>query len=187
MPQEKSQHKIDPAKPKLDFSILRTLRQQAGLTLEQVSQSSGISVAVISKLERNQNVAELETLYKLARVFALNGAELLALAESPLALRRSAVAYQSGHFRFSRLSFANLDLFFGTATTGASLARPEAHSDDHEICWVLKGRLKLTVNHDEYTLEPGEGLQFDAVQPHGYEALENTELLLIHLRKHQRI
>ncbi len=187
MPRKKPQPKMASANPKLDFSILRTLRQQSGLTLEQVSQSCGISLAVISKLERNQNVAELETLYKLARVFELTGAELLALAESPLALRRSAVAYQSGNFRFIRLSFANLDLFFGTAASGASLARPEAHSDDHEICWVLKGRLKLTINQDEYTLQPGEGLQFDAVQPHTYHVLEDADLLLVHLRKPQRI
>ncbi|MEJ1974334.1 MAG: helix-turn-helix transcriptional regulator [Lacunisphaera sp.] len=35
--------------PKFDFSVLRTLRDQHELTLAALSESSGVSVAVISK------------------------------------------------------------------------------------------------------------------------------------------
>ena len=39
--------------PRYDFSVVRELRQQEGQTLAQLSEASGISVPVISKLERN--------------------------------------------------------------------------------------------------------------------------------------
>ena len=61
-----------------DFSCFRALRKREGLTIGEVSQRSGISSAVISKLERNQTVAGLETLFRLARVFGVRAADLLA-------------------------------------------------------------------------------------------------------------
>ena len=52
-----------------DFSVLRELRKREGLTIEATSKRSGVSPAVISKLERNQTRAELETLFRISRVF----------------------------------------------------------------------------------------------------------------------
>ena len=49
-----------------DFSILRSLRKRSNLTIADVSDKSGVSPAVISKLERNQTSAELETLFRIA-------------------------------------------------------------------------------------------------------------------------
>ena len=63
-----------------DFTILRELRKRAGLSIGEVSAESGVSAAVISKLERNRTRAELDTLYRLARVFGITAAELLNLA-----------------------------------------------------------------------------------------------------------
>ena len=45
-----------------DFSFLRELRKHEGLTIGDVSARSGISAAVISKLERNRSGVELGTL-----------------------------------------------------------------------------------------------------------------------------
>mgnify|MGYP001837380540 CR=1 FL=1 len=49
-----------------DFTILRELRKRAGLSIGEVSAESGVSAAVISKLERNRTRAELDTLYRRA-------------------------------------------------------------------------------------------------------------------------
>jgi len=63
--------KLSPNIPMYDFTVLRWLRKRESLTIQQVSEQSGVSVAVISKLERNQCTAELETLYKLVRSFGV--------------------------------------------------------------------------------------------------------------------
>ena len=65
-----------------DFSILRDLRKKANLNIADVSAESGVAASVISKLERNRTRAELDTLYRLARVFGITAAELLNLAEA---------------------------------------------------------------------------------------------------------
>lgn len=169
-----------------DFSVLRDLRKQHGLTIGEVSEQSGVSPAVISKLERNQSRAELETLFKLSRVFGINTADLLSLVESRTAQRKSSREYASGDFSFQNVSYANVECFHGFGKQGALVERPEVHHDDYEICWMLKGAIRITLPHEVHELKTGDALQFDAVQAHSYEALEDCELLIIHLNKGKR-
>lgn len=170
----------------LDFSIVRDLRKRAGMTLDDVSKQSGISIAVLSKLERNQNMIELETLYRIARVFKLSASDLLGLAESCSAHLKQAEHYESGLFNFEKISFAGIACFHARGNAGESLSRPEAHGDEFEICWVTKGSVKITLPREQHTLKPGEALKFDAILEHSYEILEDAELIIIHLTKAHR-
>jgi len=169
-----------------DFSFLRDLRKRDGMTLEAVSERSGISIAVISKLERNRTSAELETLYKLGRVFGLTATDMLALAESRIAHRKEAVAYRSQGFRFQRIAYDNASCYLAQAEEGAKVSRPEVHRDDYEICWIFDGKIRLTLPHEHYLLERGMSVQFDAVQEHTYEAMEDSRMVIMHIRKPKR-
>ena len=80
-------------KPVYDFSVLRELRKREGMTIAALSKRSGISSAVISKLERNQTLAELDTLYRLSKVYGLTATDLLALAESRIAQPKRYTAF----------------------------------------------------------------------------------------------
>ena len=177
---------LDSESLSLDFSVIRDLRKQAGLTLQQVSDLSGLSVASLSKLERNHNLVELPTLHRLARVFALSASDLLSLAESATAHRKSATAYTSGPFQFEKIAFQGVELFQATAKAGDSLQHPEAHGDEFEICWVRRGKVHIAFNHEQHTLAAGDALKFDAVLPHTYEILEDAELTIVHLTKTHR-
>jgi transcriptional regulator with XRE-family HTH domain len=172
--------------PKFDFSVLRRLREQHEMTLAQLSERSGVSVAVISKLERNQQTAELDTLYRLARTFGLSTTDLLALTESPLAHRTDESKYRSGSFRFRQIKYANVVALLGAAPAGAHVSRPEIHHDDTEVCWVTEGKLRLRLPHEDCVLGAGESIQFDAIQQHTYEALEDASFVILHLRKDKR-
>ena len=172
--------------PEFDFSVVRDLRKRAGLTLAGVSERSGISVAGLSRVERNQTVVELGTLYRLARVLGLSGTDLLGLAESCSAHPKSAEAYQSGPFFFEKVGYKGIDLFHATARQGEKLTKPEAHGDDFEICWVRRGRIRIALPRENHTLSAGEALQFDAALEHTYEILADSEMTIAHLSKHHR-
>jgi transcriptional regulator with XRE-family HTH domain len=170
------------AAPKFDFSVLRRLREQHEMTLAGLSERSGVSVAVISKLERNQQTAELDTLYRLARAFGLSATDLLALTESPLAHRTGESKYRSGEFKFRQIKYANVVALLGSA----HVSRPEIHHDDTDVCWVTDGRLRLRLPHEECVLAAGDSIQFDAIQQHTYEAIEDASFVILHLRKDKR-
>src|SRR5262245_12341724 len=146
--------------PKFDFSVLRRLREQQEMTLAAVSEASGVSPAVISKLERNQQSAELDTLYRLGRAFGMSATDLMALAESPLAHRSSEKPYRSGEFKFRQVKYANVVTHLGSAPKGAKVNRPEIHHDDTEVCWVTEGKLLLSLPHEECVLAAGDSIQF---------------------------
>jgi transcriptional regulator with XRE-family HTH domain len=169
-----------------DFSILREIRKREGLTLEETARRSSLSIAVISRLERNQTSAELETLYKLGRVFGMSATDLLGVAESRMAHLKTEEAYRSDGFHFRVIRYANHSCFYGTAKAGSRIHKPEIHHDDHETCWILEGRVRVELPHETVELAAGESLQFDAIQEHSYEAVEDSKLILVHIKKGKR-
>ncbi|MGE9291429.1 MAG: helix-turn-helix domain-containing protein [Puniceicoccales bacterium] len=169
-----------------DFSIVRDLRKRAGLTLSEVSERSGISVAGLSRIERNQTVLELGTLYRLSRALGLSGTDLLSLAESCTAHAKTAETYRSGPFSFEKVGYKGIDLFYATAQKGEELKKPEAHGDEFEICWVRRGQILISLPRERHTLSSGESLQFDAALEHSYEILEDSDMIIAHLAKEHR-
>ena len=162
-------------------------RKREGFTIKTVSERSGVSPAVISKLERNQTQAELETLFRLSRVFGINTTDLLSLAESRTAHKKHATEYTSGDFRFQRVQYANVSGYHGFAKAGGRVSHPSIHHDDYEMCWVIKGKLRINLPNERHELEIGDVLQFDAILEHTYEALDDCELIIMHLSKGKRI
>src|SRR3954470_21377181 len=128
-----------------DFTILRSLRKTQGYTIADVAENSGISTAVISRIERNQAMPELETLARMARVFGMSATDLLGLAENRLAEVTTAQHYVSGGFEFQNINFLNVQVFYGAGPAGAKASRPEVHHNDIEICWVISGNVELIV------------------------------------------
>ena len=169
-----------------DFSVLRDLRRREGLSIAQVSERSGVSAAVISKLERNRTLAGLDTLYRIGRVFGMHPSDLVKLSEARSAHREQAVERKANGFQLREVRYGNVKCLHGQAQAGSSLSRPEIHSDDYEVCWVLKGRLRFRLPNETHDLKPGEAIQFDAILEHTYEALEESEFLIVRLRKEKR-
>ncbi len=170
----------------LDFSVVRQLRKRRGLTLEDVSSRSGLSIAVLSKLERNQSRAELETLYRLAKVFGLSASDLLSLAESSTATSTTARDYQSGPFDFSLVEFKGIQCYHASAQAGEELTNPEAHGDDWEICWLQDGEMCIHLPGESHRLKSGQALKFDAALYHRYEIIQDSQMILIHIEKPHR-
>lgn len=169
-----------------NFSVIRDLRKTAEMTIADLSARTGISPAVISKLERNQTQAELKTLFRLARAFGLTAAELLALVESRTAQVKTETDRIVGDFHFRQIGFANSKCFYADAPRGAQRSNPDAHRDDFEVCWVLEGKLRIDLPYESHLLSAGDCLQFDAVFEHTYEVLEDCRIIIQHIQKPKR-
>ncbi len=169
-----------------DFRILRELRKSHSLSIAELSEQSGVSASVISKLERNQTKAELDTLYRLARVFRLSLADLISLAENQAPHQVNEETYRSGDFTFHRVSYGNMRCMHGFARKSTTLSKPQLHSDDFETCWLLRGKLRILLPNETCQLDPGMSVQFDALLPHTYEVLEDCEVFIVHLKKGNR-
>ncbi len=170
-----------------DFSILRNLRKAQGFTIADIAQASGISTAVISRIERNQAVPELDTLARLGKAFGISATDLLGLAEFRTAQITTSQHYVSGGFQFQNVNFMNIQCFLGSALSGGTVNRPEVHHNDHEICWILQGSIEMVINDERHVLKEGDAIQFDAVLSHTYRALSDCRILILHIRKGKQI
>ena len=73
---------------------------------------------MISKLERNQTVAELKTLFRLARAFGVMVAELLSLVETRTSQCKHETERIAGDFHFREIQFANSTCFYADVREG---------------------------------------------------------------------
>jgi transcriptional regulator with XRE-family HTH domain len=163
------------------------MRKSQKLSINRVSELSGVSPSVISKLERNTTSAELDTVYRLAKVFALSSSDFLSLAEMRTSHRKVEKFHKTGAFFFREVNFANIRILLcEKAKKNNTISKPEIHGDDYELCWVIKGKLELILPNEKHILGTGDSIQFDAVLQHSYKTLKDTSFIILHIKKDKR-
>ena len=161
---------------------LRALRQQRGVSLTEVSASTGISVSTLSRLEAGQRRPTLELLLPLSRVHQVPLDELV---DAP------PTGDPRIHGRpFDRNGVTMVPL---TRRPGGLQAvkqlypphwpgrEPEQQSHEgYEWLYVLSGRLRLLLGEHDILLEPGEVAEFDTHVPHAFATgAEPAEVLCL--------
>jgi transcriptional regulator with XRE-family HTH domain len=164
---------------------LRALRLKKSMGLVELGAHTGLSPALLSKLERDKLYPTLPTLLRIAMVFSVGldyfftderkrhvigvvkKEERIRLPERPGA---PDIAYH----------FESLDFKCNERRTNAYLAEFEATAEDKlkphqhpgsEFLHVMKGRLGLRIGIDNYELEAGDSIYFDSSVPHTYRRL----------------
>lgn len=164
---------------KYDFSVIRTLRQKKGWTIEEFALRCGISYAPISRIETNLVKPNLETLDRMAEGLGIATYALLALAERPEIQVQKCREGKAGGFALRSLDAEACQLHLGAGRKGASASDPEAYPKDLVTLLVMSGSLEATVNGRAHAVATGESLSFDALFPHRYVATEDVEFLLL--------
>lgn len=154
---------------------LRQLRRQKNLSLQQLSERSGVSAAAIHKIERNGMVPTIATLMKLAQ--AVNRPVAFFVDEEqvePAVLIRS--RERKGVFTSKKgLTLDSVSGPYGRFLLAGAMAtvRPGADSGpramEHpgeELVVVLDGSLHFEVEDETYELRRGDSLHFRTDRPH---------------------
>ncbi|MCY0900438.1 MAG: cupin domain-containing protein [Firmicutes bacterium] len=165
---------------------LRSLRHERGLSLKQLSEQAGISIALLSQVERDQLDPSLDTLRKLAK--ALN-VPLFTLFHEPtdngIAVvrrsRRASLIAGPGAVAYSRISpgFGRLEMLEGVLEPGA-MSSPELWEHNSEECAVvLEGTLTVEFSDEVHVLSAGDSIYFDSKRAHRYINRGNERCIYI--------
>lgn len=163
---------------------LRRLRGSMGLTLDEVSKRSGVSRAMVSRLETGDVMPSLETLVALTGALGVSISSLFQELGTPVASAQHVHAGQGlevvrrgtkrGHTyhllaadRGPRRAFEP----FLVTLTDKSEVFPGFEHPGVEFIYILEG--SLTYRHGEgcYLLKRGDALTFPGDVPHGPEKL----------------
>ena len=170
---------------------LRALRQEHGTTLAALSETTGISVSTLSRLESGQRRATLELLLPLAGAYRVPLDELVGAPPTgdPRIYARP-LRHSSGQtiLPLSRQA-TGLQAFKHIIPAGArSEPDPKTH-EGYEWLYVLHGRLRLVLGEHDLVLPEGEAAEFDTRVPHWFGSAngEAVEFLSIFGRQGERM
>jgi transcriptional regulator with XRE-family HTH domain len=160
---------------------VRALRKGKKLLLAQLGTHTGLSPALLSRIERGQLVPTLPTLLRIALVFGV-GLEhffveagkrpLVAVVRRQDRLRLPDNPDSAApRFHFESLDFPVTDrlmeAYLAEFTGPAEATEPHAH-DGAEFVYMLSGRLAIEVGREQVFLDAGDAAYFDSSVPHSY-------------------
>ena len=168
-----------------DYAIgekIRALRAKKKLGLVELGRHTGLSPALLSKIERERLFPTLPTLLRIALVFGVGLEYFFAGArEKPLAAvvrrqQRVRLPDRPGArevaFRFESLDFPATERRFNSYYAEFFPVAPgKLRLHEHpgvEFIYTLQGTLALHLAGEEHELEAGDSMYFDSSVPHAY-------------------
>ncbi len=164
---------------KYDFSVIRLLRHQKGLTIEKFAKVCGISYAPISRIETNLIKPNLDTLDRIAEGLGVPTHRLLALAEKREAQPGKAVERRLGAFSFKAVAFEGVEILVGGGRKGALSSDIDARSTNVTSILVRSGILDIRMGEKTIRVPAGESLHFETGFQHRLEAIEDCDIVLV--------
>ncbi len=153
-------------------SALRAQRDRSGLSLAQLADLSGISVAHLSRIEKAQRAPTIRILLALSRAYGVSLGTLVGEAEADTVLvsrMTDRVAHREGKSAVNILSRSTDDP--GLQALEIDLAAREksrgivSHAGDEWIN-VISGRIVVTIDEVRHDLAEGDAVNFAASHPH---------------------
>lgn len=164
---------------------VRAFRQQGGMTISDLSQRTGLSVGMLSKIENGNTSPSLSTLQTLAHTLSVPLTSFFRRFEDVhLAVHTKAGEGVEIERRGTRAGHQyNLLGHLGSNSSGvivepylitltsASDVFPTFQHEGIEMLYMLEGEVDYRHGNNVYPLKPGDTLFFDADAPHGPETL----------------
>ncbi len=161
---------------------IKALRLSKKLGLVQLSAHTGLSTAMLSKIERGQLFPTLPTLLRIALVFGVDLDHFFSKAGHRVAITRkgeripfpmppmgAATAYSFESLDYP-LPERRMEAFLAEFPINGVPSEPHEHGSE-EFLYVLAGAIGVTINAEETVLAEGDAISFASDVPHSYRRL----------------
>lgn len=149
---------------------LRALRSERGTTLAQLSETTGISVSTLSRLESGQRRPTLELLLPLARAHQVQLDELVDAPPTgdPRIYQKPIKRHGTVHIPLTRRP-GGLQAFKQILPAGypGNDVVQKTH-EGYDWFYVLSGRIRLKLGDQDFIVKEGEAVEFDCRVPHWF-------------------
>ncbi|MFV8053276.1 helix-turn-helix domain-containing protein [Mycobacterium sp. 48b] len=149
-------------------ALLRAVRQQRGMTLEELAEATGLTKSYLSKVERQRSTPSIAVAMKVARALEVDVAQLFSEdpAVTTLSIDR---AGERGANRYQAVAAGMLGKSmspFIVRPTPKFAEHPHPEHAGQELVFVHAGVVELRYRDELVILEPGDCAYFDASLPH---------------------
>jgi len=168
---------------------IRRLRLRKGMGLVELGRHTGLSAAMLSKLENNHVVPTLQTLSRIALVFSVGLDHFFSDPEKHRAITVTRAAERMDFdetldtsevlYRFQCLDYPATDRksssYIATFIANKIEEVPQHIHEGSEFIYVLTGTLGLKVEGEEVILNSSDTAYFNSRLPHGYRKISDQE------------
>ncbi len=156
---------------------LQTIREDRNLSLDQLSEMTGVSKSMLRQIEIGQSNPTIATIWKIANGLRIPFAALLREQTAAVTIggfKESApLADDTDHFRAFPLTAFDPERSFETyyvEIDPGTVIDSEAHQGNvEEHIFVIQGQMEIYVAGEEYLVRQEEFISFQADQPHRYQ------------------
>lgn len=166
-------------------AVLKRVRFERGLTLEDTSGLTGVSKAMLGQIERGESVPTISVLWKISTGLRISFSELLGTDKDnhqAISIDDIEPVYESDGkmilynvFPFNPIS--GFEYFYIVLAPGAKHVSTPHYNSTEEYIVVTKGTLKLSVGDEDFELKAPSALKFKPNKEHTYSNPYDTEAI----------
>ncbi|WP_367608150.1 helix-turn-helix domain-containing protein [Legionella sp. W05-934-2] len=160
---------------------LKELRQKKGWSLDKTAAATGVSKAMLGQIEREESSPTIATLWKIATGFETSFSSFIEDIQtaSADAVHRTGqvqtIHPEDKNIRVLTLfpfdPELNFELFVIELLPGCEHLSPAHKPGVMEHVVAVDGQMEVFIDGDWHAIAKGEGIRFNANQPHGYRNL----------------
>lgn len=168
---------------------LKALRTEKGWSLDKAAEKTGVSKAMLGQIEREESSPTIATLWKIASGFDTSFScfieEINSKFNNPIHRRGQTKQLHPQDKKIRVMSLFPFDdqlsfeIFVIELLPTCEHLSPPHQPGVIEHVVVVEGKIEVLTNGTWQLLKKGEGLRFDASQPHGYRN-HSPKMAIIH-------
>jgi len=164
-------------------NIIKLARKKNKITLQDLSEKTGMSISYLSLMERGLNDPTLENLNKVCFALNLTLSDLITQAENSAAViihpeERETIFKNEGYlYEIAYNDTRKINCIFMTIDNN-ELHVSNAHVND-EIGYVVKGSIMLEIEGVQYEANAEDCIYIEAGKNHSYRKIGDEECLTV--------
>ncbi len=172
--------------------VLKRVRFEREMTLEETSKVTGVSKAMLGQIERGESNPTISILWKIATGLRISFSELLGSETNnyeAISINDMEPIYESDGkmmlydvFPFNPMS--GFEYFYIKLIPGAKHVSTPHQNSTEEYVVVTKGTLELTVEDQTFELTAPSALKFKSNRNHTYSNPYDTEVIFQNIVKY---
>lgn len=158
-------------------SLVRALRLERGLTLEDLGRITGLSKSYLSKVERGINLPSVAAALKVAEALSVDVSRLFAEEGKQLTIAIDRLAERSHSTPLHPLATEMLGKSMSPFVLhpGEEFVSHAPNHEGQELIFVHRGTIELRYDGSTLELQAGESAYVDSSRTHRLRSIDGTE------------
>ncbi len=178
---------------------IKGIRESKSLSIEEVAESTGLSVEQINSIENDQNLPSLGPLIKIARAMGVrlgtfmddNDALGPVVTRAADRERESSISFSNGatdarkHMEYHPLAQQkagrHMEPFIIDINPTENLEYTLSAHEGEEFIYVMEGEIELVYGKEKYSLKEGDSIYYDSIVKHHLHGAEGKSAKILAL------